>query len=247
MLLYFLVQFLYPINLLDLPTNKCLPACLATKILKRHLPGGFHRLPPLDITPHLEYIYQEAGSIMAKMIKGLGWAIIIGCLIILSGCKGNEATQASERAADMTIQITSTAFKEGETIPRLYTCDDKDVSPPLAWTGVPTGTASLALVMDDPDAPSGTWVHWVLYNLLPDVTSLERGKSAGGVEGKNDFGRQGYGGPCPPRGSNHRYYIKLYALDKILDLSVGATKAQLESAMRGHILSQGQLVGKYGR
>ncbi len=147
----------------------------------------------------------------------------------------------------MSISITSTAFKEGDKIPRLYTCDDQNISPPLAWTGVPTGTVSLALIMDDPDAPSGTWVHWVLFNLPPNLTGLEQAKNGGGVEGKNDFSRLGYGGPCPPRGSTHRYFVKLYALDQALDLKSGTTKSQVENAMRGHILAQGQLIGRYGR
>ena len=147
----------------------------------------------------------------------------------------------------MTIQITSTAFAEGGKIPGVYTCDDQNVSPKLAWTGVPTNMVNLAIIMDDPDAPSGTWVHWVLYNLPPDLTGLEQGKTAGGTDGKNDFNRSGYGGPCPPRGSNHRYFIKLYALDTRLDLKPGATKTQVERAMRGHVLAQGQLMGRYGR
>ncbi|OGN98334.1 MAG: phosphatidylethanolamine-binding protein [Chloroflexi bacterium RBG_13_50_21] len=147
----------------------------------------------------------------------------------------------------MSIQITSSAFNEGDKIPRVYTCDDKNISPPLEWTGIPSDTVSLALIMDDPDAPAGTWVHWVLYNLPPNLTELEQGKSGGGVDGKNDFNRLGYGGPCPPKGSNHRYFIKVYALDTLLDLIPGATQAQVESAMRGHILTQGQLMGKYGR
>lgn len=147
----------------------------------------------------------------------------------------------------MTIQVSSSAFKEGEKIPRLYTCDDQNVSPALAWTGVPTDTVSLALIMDDPDAPAGTWVHWVLFNLSTQLTGLDQGKDGGGTQGKNDFNKLGYGGPCPPRGSNHRYYIKIYALDKMLDLKSGATKSQVESAMRGHILTQGQLMGQYGR
>ncbi len=147
----------------------------------------------------------------------------------------------------MTIKITSSAYSEGDNIPRIYTCDDQNVSPPLAWTEVPTTTVSLALVMDDPDAPSGTWVHWVLYNLPPDTTSLKQDQTGLGTDGKNDFNRLGYGGPCPPRNSTHRYYIKLYALDTRLDLKSGATKAQVESAMRGHILAQGTLMGRYGR
>ena len=145
----------------------------------------------------------------------------------------------------MTIQITSSAFKDGDKVPSRYTCDDQNVSPPLAWTGIPTGTKSLTLIMDDPDAPSGTWVHWVLYNLPPDLSDLDEATSSTGTDGKNDFNRMGYGGPCPPRGSAHRYYIKLYALDVRLDLKAGATKSQVENLMRGHILAQGQLMGKY--
>lgn len=147
----------------------------------------------------------------------------------------------------MTIQVTSSAFKEGEKIPRLFTCDDQNVSPALAWTDVPTNTVGLALIMDDPDAPAGTWVHWVLFNLSPKLTGLDQAKDGGGIQGKNDFDKLGYGGPCPPRGSTHRYYIKVYALDKMLDLKSGTTKSQVESAMRGHILAQGQLMGRYGR
>ena len=113
--------------------------------------------------------------------------------------------------------------------------------------GVPSNTVSLAIIMDDPDAPVGTWVHWVLYNLPPEKTTLEQGKSGDGIEGKNDFNRMGYGGPCPPKGSNHRYFIKIYSLDTTLDLKTGASKAQVESLMRGHILAKGQLMGKYGR
>jgi Raf kinase inhibitor-like YbhB/YbcL family protein len=147
----------------------------------------------------------------------------------------------------MAITVTSSAFSEGGKIPRLYTCDDQNVSPPLAWTGVPSDTASLALIVDDPDAPAGTWVHWVLFNLPGDLVGLDQGKNGGGTEGQNDFKKTGYGGPCPPRGSNHRYFFNLYALDTRLDLKAGATKAQLETAMQGHILAQGQLMGRYGR
>lgn len=184
---------------------------------------------------------------MTKITKVLRCLIGLLILSMLVGCKGQVETQPEEGAADMTIQITSTAFKEGDKIPRMYTCDDINVSPALSWTGVPSGTASLTLIMDDPDAPSGTWVHWVLYNLTPDVAGLEQAKAGVGVEGKNDFNRSGYGGPCPPRGANHRYFIKIYAVDTQLDLKSGATKAQVEAAMRGHILAQGQLMGRYGR
>jgi Raf kinase inhibitor-like YbhB/YbcL family protein len=184
---------------------------------------------------------------MAKITVRLSWIVGTGILLILAGCEAQDAAPVLEGGNDMTIQITSSAITEDGKIPRLNTCDDQNVSPPLAWMGVPTNTVSLALIMDDPDAPSGTWVHWVMYNLPPDLTSLEQGKSGGGTDGKNDFGKLGYGGPCPPRGSNHRYFIKLYALDAVLDLKAGATKAQVENAMKGHILAQGQIMGMYSR
>jgi Raf kinase inhibitor-like YbhB/YbcL family protein len=173
--------------------------------------------------------------------------VSLGILLLTAGCKTNTSVLAPEGGTEMTITITSTAYAEGENIPRIYTCDDQNMSPPLAWTGVPTSTVSLALIMDDPDAPSGTWVHWVLFNLPANTASLEKGKNGGGMDGKNDFNKIGYGGPCPPRGSNHRYYVKLYALDKTLELKIGTTKAQVESAMRGHIIAQGQLMGRYSR
>ena len=147
----------------------------------------------------------------------------------------------------MTLQVSSTAFAEGGTIPKKYTCDDVNVSPALAWSGVPQGTRSLALIADDPDAPVGTWVHWVLYDLPADLTSLPEGAQGLGTQGTNDFRRSGYGGPCPPKGPAHRYYFKLYALDTQLNLKAGATKADVEKVMKGHILAQGQLMGKYGR
>jgi len=168
-------------------------------------------------------------------------------IVLLVGCKNQDTTLSQKGEVEMSIQIKSSAFSEGDKIPRLYSCDDKNISPPISWTGVPSDTVSVALIMDDPDAPMGTWVHWVVFNLSPDVTELEQGKSGDDTEGKNDFGRVGYGGPCPPKGSNHRYFIKVYALDRMLDLKEGVTKAQVESAMRGHILAQGQLMGKYGR
>jgi Raf kinase inhibitor-like YbhB/YbcL family protein len=186
-------------------------------------------------------------SFMAKKIRLLGWLISIGCVIALAACQSSATVPAAEGGNEMAITITSTAFKEGDKIPRQYTCDDQNVSLPLAWTNVPTGTVSLALIMDDPDAPSGTWVHWVLFNLPADTTGLGQGKNGGGTEGKNDFNKLGYGGPCPPRGSTHRYFIKLYALDAQLELKGGTSKAQVEKAMQGHILGQGQLMGKYSR
>jgi Raf kinase inhibitor-like YbhB/YbcL family protein len=184
---------------------------------------------------------------MMNLGKIINYFASLIMLCTMAGCKNQDTALSKEGEIDMSIQITSSAFNEGDKIPRLYTCDDKNVSPPLAWTGVPTTTVSLAIIMDDPDAPAGTWVHWVLYNLPPDMTGLDQGKSGNGTEGKNDFNRMGYGGPCPPKGSTHRYFIKIYALDRMLDLKTGATKAQVEGLMRGHILAQGQLMGKYSR
>jgi Raf kinase inhibitor-like YbhB/YbcL family protein len=195
----------------------------------------------------MEYSYRRGNLVVNKKIRMAGWVMGMGIVLFLVGCKSDTPAPAAEGGNDMAIQVTSSAFAEGGAIPRIYTCDDQNVSPPLAWTGVPGNAVSLAVIMDDPDAPAGIWVHWVLYNLPANLTSLEQGKNGGGTEGKNDFNRTGYGGPCPPRGSNHRYTIKVYALDRLLDLKAGATKAQVESALRGHILAQGQLMGRYGR
>lgn len=152
----------------------------------------------------------------------------------------------------MQIAITSNAFDEGGLIPSKYTCDGVDVSPPLRWDGIPEGAASIALICDDPDAPMGTWVHWVLFNLparakeLAENIPTDETLTDGTRQGINDFGKIGYGGPCPPSGT-HRYFFKIYALDTQLDLATGADKSQLLEAMEGHILAQGQLMGKYKR
>lgn len=150
------------------------------------------------------------------------------------------------------MQITSTAFSHQGVIPKLYTCEGKDISPPLTWAGLPTGTKSLALIVDDPDAPDPaapkmTWVHWVLYNLSLTTEELPEGAKTlppGTKEGVNDWKRTGYGGPCPPIG-RHRYFHKLYALDIVLPDLRQPTKVQLEQAMKGHILAEAQLMGTY--
>ncbi|MBI2104079.1 MAG: YbhB/YbcL family Raf kinase inhibitor-like protein [Candidatus Omnitrophica bacterium] len=150
----------------------------------------------------------------------------------------------------MTLTMTSSAFTDGGHIPSVYTCEGKDISPPLAWTEPPPGTNSLALIADDPDAPGKTWVHWVLYNLPPSARALPQAfppdeeRPDGARQGTTDFGRVGYGGPCPPSGT-HRYFFKLYALDAVLDVPPGATKPQVEAAMRGHLLAEAQLMGTY--
>jgi Raf kinase inhibitor-like YbhB/YbcL family protein len=153
----------------------------------------------------------------------------------------------------MKIQLTSTAFAEGKDIPIGHTGQGKDISPPLTWTGMPAEAKSLALIADDPDAPVGTWVHWVLYDLPPAMTQLAADVpksqllASGAKQGINDFRRLGYGGPMPPPGKPHRYFFKLYALDKTLDLKPGATKMELLKAMEGHVLAEGQLMGTYQR
>ncbi len=151
------------------------------------------------------------------------------------------------------IALTSTAFQEGQPIPVRYTADGEDVSPPLTWTDVPSGTQSLALICEDPDAPRGTWTHWVLFNLLPSAQALEEEVPPqetlpdGSIQGTNDFKRLGYGGPSPPPGQPHRYFFKLFALDTTLRLSPGASRQQVLAALQGHILAEGQLMGTYGR
>lgn len=153
----------------------------------------------------------------------------------------------------MVLAISSSAFKPGASIPRLYTCDGKDVSPPLSWSGIPAGTRALAVTCDDPDAPAGNWVHWVIFNIPASAASLPEGvvpKEAlqdGSRQGRNDFGRIGYGGPCPPQGRPHHYLFTLYALDREIALQAGCRKADLFAAMKGRILQTANVSGTYGR
>jgi Raf kinase inhibitor-like YbhB/YbcL family protein len=180
-------------------------------------------------------------------------AVVLILAFLLCGCEETEEVEAeNEGGRKMEITITSSAFQDGGMIPSKYTCDGQDISPPLTWEGVPAGTKSLALISDDPDAPMGTWVHWVMYNIPPDIGELPENVpmdevlSNGAKQGLTDFRRVGYGGPCPPSGT-HRYFFKIYALDIVTDLDAGATKKQLLAAMKGHILAEGQLIGKYKR
>jgi Raf kinase inhibitor-like YbhB/YbcL family protein len=153
----------------------------------------------------------------------------------------------------MAFEVLSSAFKPNETIPREYTCDGSDISIPLSWKDVPDRTKGFALIADDPDAPRGTWVHWVVYDLPGDLRELaagighEESLRNGAKQGKNDFGKIGYGGPCPPSGPAHRYHFKLYALSQLTGLRSKATKQQLLDAMKGHVLGQAQLIGIYKR
>jgi Raf kinase inhibitor-like YbhB/YbcL family protein len=151
----------------------------------------------------------------------------------------------------MAFQLKTSAFSNGGMIPPKYTCDGPDVSPALSWTDPPAGTKTFALIADDPDAPGGTWVHWVLYDLPGNVRELAEGVpktkdlESGARQGMNDFRRIGYGGPCPPRGAVHRYSFRLYSLDLRTQLPAGATKSDLERAMTGHILAQSELMGRF--
>ena len=153
----------------------------------------------------------------------------------------------------MAFQIKSTAFEHGGNIPKKYTCDGADISPPLSWTSPPEATKSLALICDDPDAPVSTWVHWVAFNIPADKRMLHKDVPKnnelpdGTLQGKNSWGKIGYNGPMPPPGKPHRYFFKIYALDAVLDISSGATKQELLNAMEGHILAEAQLMGLYKR
>jgi Raf kinase inhibitor-like YbhB/YbcL family protein len=181
-----------------------------------------------------------------KFVTAILFLVILS---VLPECK--STTQEGKNL--MTIQLTSPAFSEGGTIPKIYTCDADNVSPALSWSGIPKETKSIALIVDDPDAPAGTFVHWVIYDIPPTRLDLPQGIDKTGIvtdigtQGNNDFRKLGYGGPCPPKGPAHRYFFKLYALDIKLNLKSGATKPDLEKAMRGHILAHGQLIGKYSR
>jgi Raf kinase inhibitor-like YbhB/YbcL family protein len=185
---------------------------------------------------------------------GLKLFLLFFLLAAIAGCLANkESADTKEVDIMQTILISAEDFQAGGNIPDEYTCEGNDISPALSWKGVPAEAKSIALIMDDPDAPGRTFVHWVLFNIPANALKLPKGiqrsetLSDGSVQGITDFGRVGYGGPCPPPGKPHRYYFKLYALDTKLSLSPGASKKQVEDAMKGHTLAKGELVGKYGR
>ena len=165
----------------------------------------------------------------------------------------NSSHYALQGGRAMSFSLKTTAFAVGGEIPKKYTCDGTDVSPALNWNDAPAGTQSFALIADDPDAPVGTWTHWIIWNILAKSVGLPEGvpkaeESGDGTrQGKNDFRRIGYGGPCPPVGKPHRYFFKLYALDAKLDVKAGVNRKELERAMKGHMLSQTEMMGKYGR
>jgi hypothetical protein len=166
-------------------------------------------------------------------------AIIAGALVALEAI-------VSLAAGGAKMKITSSAFQQGGNIPSKFSCDGANTNPPLQISDVPPEAKSLVLIVDDPDAPSGLFTHWAVWNISPQTTTIAERSTPKGVQGTNDFGKSGYGGPCPPSGA-HRYYFKIFALDRDLDLSSGAKRGQLDAAMKGHVVAQGELIGRYAR
>jgi len=191
--------------------------------------------------------------VAAAISRQLAWPpMLLGLMaMLLVACGPEEPVIPKE--GEMALSISSSAFQEGEDIPAKYSCEGQDVSPSLRWDEPPADTRSFALIVDDPDAPVGVFTHWVLFNLpadsreLPEAVPAQPQLPGGALQGKNDFGKIGYGGPCPPPGRPHRYQFTLYALDQLLDLKSGASKQQVLEAMSGHILVQGRLIGTYQR
>jgi Raf kinase inhibitor-like YbhB/YbcL family protein len=179
---------------------------------------------------------------------GLELFVVLVCLTNAAGCPARQTG-----GAVMSLELKSPDFTAGGTIPKQFSCEGADISPALEWSAAPAATQSFALIADDPDAPVGTWVHWVIFDLpanlraLPQNFPKDQQSADGSRQGRNDFGKIGYGGPCPPPGKPHRYYFKLYALDTKLNLKPGATKRDVETAMQGHILAQGEYMGRYSR
>jgi len=167
-------------------------------------------------------------------------AILAGASAILL------AAIATFAAGGAKMKITSSAFQQGGNIPSKFTCDGANTSPPLQISDVPSEAKGLVLIVDDPDAPRGLFTHWTAWNISPQTGTVAEGSTPKGVQGTNDFGKSGYGGPCPPSGM-HRYYFKIFALDRELDLPAGVRRGQLDAAMKGHVIAQGELMGRYSR
>jgi Raf kinase inhibitor-like YbhB/YbcL family protein len=172
---------------------------------------------------------------------------LVSLLAVVLSIQSSEAYTAKEASTMSGLTISTPAFGHNTTIPAKYTCDGRDINPSLIIGSVPPGARSLALIVDDPDAPAGTWVHWVLWNMDPNTTEIrEDSVPKGAIQGINDFRKHNYGGPCPPSGT-HRYFFKLYALDATLNIGPNSGKAELEKAMQGHILSRAEIIGLYQR
>jgi Raf kinase inhibitor-like YbhB/YbcL family protein len=188
---------------------------------------------------------------MRRVLRFDFW--LLAGLLLLAACQPGGSETLLEQGTVPALQLESSAFSPGQAIPQRYTCDGEDISPSLSWSEPLSDTQSLAILCEDPDAPGGTWNHWVFFNVLPTTRSLPEGVPPDqvvegvGVQGSNSWQRVGYGGPCPPSGSVHRYVFKVYALDTTLDLGVGADAKDVKKAMAGHVLAEGQLTGQYGR
>lgn len=187
----------------------------------------------------------------------LGLCAVVSVLLLVApaaSCGGSPSyPDPVDNASPPGFRITTAAFHQGSFIPARFTCRGEDVSPALAWTDPPAGTRSLALIVEDPDAPGGVWTHWVVFNVpaqaraLPENEPKQEQLPGGGLQGRNSFGRIGYGGPCPPPGPAHRYFFRLYALDSMLSLKAGAGKSEALAAMKGHVLGEAQLMGRFKR
>lgn len=186
------------------------------------------------------------------------WVLMLLFLLMVAGggCDNREGVTSDQehiQTGGIKMKITSSVFDYGHNIPVKYTGDGVDVSPPLSWVGVPEEAKSIVIIADDPDAPMGTWVHWVIFNIPAEMDGLDEGVKPYVkpddeiLQGKNDFGKIGYGGPMPPKGLEHRYFFKIYALDSMLSLESGVTKQEVINAMQGHILAEGELMGTYQR
>ncbi len=181
--------------------------------------------------------------------------LVLSVLLICASWWGRPAAGLAQKNPPKPsgFQLKSTGFENGGKIPKEYTCEGADLSPALSWLHPPAGAQSFVLLVDDPDAPSGTWVHWVVYNLagrlrgVPAHVPKGNHLAQGGLQGKNDFGWTGYGGPCPPPGPAHHYHFKLYALDEKLDLPPGASEKEVLNAMKGHVLGEAQIIALFGR
>ncbi len=185
----------------------------------------------------------------------MGGCLNLASLLVLTSVisVAQHSGSLTKEGSAMAFTLTTSAFASGAEIPNQYTCKGEDRSPALQWTGAPAKTASYAIIMDDPDAPAGVWVHWVIWDLPPSMAALQQGVSKGGrfmdgsQEGRNSFGKTGYNGPCPPPGQTHRYFFRLYALDGLLNLPADADRSQLDAAMKGHILAQTEYMGTFHR
>jgi Raf kinase inhibitor-like YbhB/YbcL family protein len=175
----------------------------------------------------------ESGEMKTNIVRACVLAVATMALSLLAA--GGEK-----------MKIMSSAFQEGANIPSKFTCDGGDVSPPLQIGGVPSAARSLVLIVDDPDAPGGLFTHWIVWNIPTQTTTIAEGSAPKGVQGTNDFGKTGYGGPCPPSGT-HRYFFKIFALDRELDLPAGAKRAKLDAQMRGHVIAHAEWMGRYAR